>query len=184
MECGAWPPDLRVARSACLLHPPADVLVHQLKYRGWRALATPMAERMASLRFPPDVEAEARFCVPVPTTATRRRERGYHQAEAIAVEFARLTGRTLLHALERTDDSASQTSLQPLARRANVAGAFSARRDCVGAVRHAHLLLVDDVLTTGATAIECAATLVAAGARCISLITFARALDARRLTQT
>jgi predicted amidophosphoribosyltransferase len=44
------------------------------------------------------------------------------------------------------------------------------------------VLLVDDVLTTGATAAECALTLVAAGARCVTLITFARALDVRRLT--
>src|SRR5690606_12554719 len=83
-ECGRWPPVIRAARSACLLYPPADRLVHQLKYRGWRALAEPMAERMAALSFPRDVEAEARLVVPVPTTAERERQRGYNQAELLA----------------------------------------------------------------------------------------------------
>jgi predicted amidophosphoribosyltransferase len=51
-------------------------------------------------------------------------------------------------------------------------------------VAAAHLLLVDDILTTGATAVECARALVDAGARCITVLTFARALDTRRLTST
>jgi predicted amidophosphoribosyltransferase len=65
-----------------------------------------------------------------------------------------------------------------------VAGAFQVCADRVGRLQRAHLLLIDDVLTTGATAIECTRTLTAAGSRCVTLITFARALDARRLTQT
>ena len=183
-ECGRWPPVIRAARSACLLYPPADRLVHQLKYRGWRALAEPMAERMAALSFPRDVEAEARLVVPVPTTAERERQRGYNQAELLARAYARRTGRALLHALRRGGGATTQTVLQPAARGANVAGAFSVREGEAPALAGAHVLLVDDVLTTGATAVECARTLVATGARCVSVITFARALDARRLTET
>ncbi|NIS37297.1 MAG: ComF family protein, partial [Actinobacteria bacterium] len=92
---------LRAARSACLLHPPGDRLVHQLKYRGWHALARPLAEQMAALALPADVEEEARVVVPVPTTAARFRDRGYNQAERIAREYARATGRRLVPALER-----------------------------------------------------------------------------------
>ncbi|HEY8484849.1 MAG TPA: ComF family protein [Longimicrobiales bacterium] len=183
-ECDAWPAALRAARSACLLHPPADRIVHQLKYRGWRALAEPMAEWMAAVRLPDDVEEEARIVVPVPTTAVRQRERGYNQAELLARAYARRTRREVRLFLERAEGARSQTALQPVARAANVAGAFRVTRGSEPGLLGAHLLLVDDVLTTGATAAECARTLVAAGARAASVITFARALDARRLTET
>ncbi len=182
-ECDKWPPPLLAARSACLLHPPADVLVHQLKYRGWRALAGPMGERMATLELPAECD-DARICVPVPTTRVRLWQRGYNQAELLARAFARSTGRQTLALLERTGSASSQTALQPAARGANVAGAFRARDEGTRSLQGAHLLLIDDVLTTGATAVECARTLTAAGARCITLVTFARALDARRLIAT
>ncbi|HEX7049626.1 MAG TPA: ComF family protein [Longimicrobiales bacterium] len=184
-ECRDWPPSLRAARSACVLHPPGDRLVHRLKYHGWRALAGFMAERMAALELPWDVREEAALVVPVPTTRTRLRERGYNQAGLLAEALAQRTGREARPLLERTGARTTQTALQPAARGANVAGAFRiAGTEAAREVRGAHLLLVDDVLTTGATAAECTRTLVSAGARCVSVITFARALDARRLTAT
>jgi predicted amidophosphoribosyltransferase len=67
-----------------------------------------------------------------------------------------------------------------LQRAANVAGAFRLSAGPPPLVGE-HVLLIDDVLTTGATVAECATTLVAGGARCVSVLTFARALDARRL---
>jgi len=143
-----------------------------------------MAEYMARLELPADAAEEARLCVPVPTTPARRRQRGYNQAELLARAYARLTGRRLALLLERAPGGGSQTALQPIARRANVAGAFRVSAGAATSLLDAHLLLVDDVLTTGATATECAATLAAAGARCITLVTFARALDARRLTRS
>jgi ComF family protein len=158
------------------------VLVHQLKYRGWRALAAPLADRMAAIRLPEDVVEEATVCVPVPTTRARLRQRGYNQAELLARAFAIRTGRQLRTVLERAGGARSQTALQPVARGANVAGAFRVAPGSAAVLRRAHLLLVDDVLTTGATAAECTRTLQEAGARCVSLITFARALDARRLS--
>jgi ComF family protein len=181
-ECAGWPHELAAARSACLLLPPADRLVHQLKYRGWPALAGPLAECMTTLLLP-DVMRRATLCVPVPTTAGRMRERGYNQAEALARAYAGLTGRALRNALRREGHAGTQTALQPVARRANVAGAFRVEAHEATRIRGAHVLLVDDVLTTGATASACALALAAAGARSIALITFARALDARRLTR-
>jgi ComF family protein len=177
--CAEWPAAIRFARSACLLHPPADRIVHQLKYGGWRALAEPMVARMASLILPLEM-SEGRFVVPVPTTERRRRSRGYNQAELLARAYARHRGLELRTWLARSVSHDSQTALQPLQRAANVAGAF---RLAVGSAALAgeHVLLIDDVLTTGATTAECARTLVAGGARCVSVITFARALDARRL---
>lgn len=178
-ECRPWPPTLRFARAACLYQTPADRLVHALKYHGWHVAAAPLGERLAALALPAEVDAEARVCVPVPTTAARRRQRGYDQAALLARELARRTGRTCVDALARKGNSVTQTALQPMARGANVAGGFLAVNDAVAPLRGTHVLLVDDVLTTGATAVECARTLAAAGVRCISLITFARALVAR-----
>ena len=184
LECIRWPPAVRAARAAALLAPPADVLVHQLKYRGWKGIAAILAERMAALRLPDDAREEAELCIPVPTTPQRLRTRGYNQAELIADAYARATDRRLAPLLERTLARDTQTHLQPAARAANVAGAFRVRPGADALLHGAHVLLIDDVLTTGATAGECAATLVAAGARCATVVTFARALDARRLTGT
>src|SRR5690606_25429429 len=124
-ECMDWPAPLRAARSAVLLHPPGDRLVHQLKYRGWQALAAPMAERMAATALPVREGHSHRYCIPVPTTEGRLRERGYNQAELLAREYAKRTGLELGAWLRRTGARGTQTTLQPAARAANVAGAFA-----------------------------------------------------------
>jgi predicted amidophosphoribosyltransferase len=141
-----------------------------------------MAERMRALRLPGAMRA-ASVCIPVPTTRARLRERGYNQAAELAIAFAAITGRTVSNALRRRHGTGTQTTLQPLARRANVSGAFHADAREAKDIAGQPVLLVDDVLTTGATAAACATVLAAAGVPSISLITFARALDARRLIQ-
>jgi ComF family protein len=179
-ECAEWPDVLRYARAACLLEPPADRLVHELKYRGWRGLAVPLAERLAAVQWPAEAHEPA-VCVPVPTTAKRMRERGYNQAQVLAEAVAAATARDVQPLLCRVSGTRTQTALQPAARAANVAGAFAP----VGrAVAGAHVILVDDVLTTGATAAECARVLSDAGACCIRLLTFARAFELRGLPET
>jgi ComF family protein len=180
-ECRDWPVALRVARSACLLRPPADALVHQLKYRAWQGLAPLMARAMAATSISADVRVEATLVVPVPTTAARLRQRGYNQAELLAGALAALSGRTTLCALQRGSGASSQTALQPVARLANVAGAFAPVQGMEADIAGEHLLLVDDVLTTGATVTACTLALVAAGARCVSVLTFARATGRLRL---
>ena len=179
-ECEPWPAELEAARSACVMEAPADRLVHQLKYRAWPGLAAPLAAFMARTALPPAMTA-ARFVVPVPTTVQRERERGYNQARLLALEYARLTDRTVIDALARERGRSTQTTLQPLARAANVAGAFRITAAGVG-LRSASIVLVDDVLTTGATASACALALRSAGVRCAGLVTFARALGSRRKT--
>src|SRR5687767_12356212 len=149
-ECARWPAAVRFARSACLLHPPADRIVHQLKYGGWHALGVPMAQSMLRVVWPAEVTSEVTHVVPVPTTAARRRERGYNQAERVAAAYARLRGLELLDCLRRQRASDSQTALQPLERAANVAGAFQLP-SAPACIRDQHVLLVDDVMTTGAT---------------------------------
>jgi ComF family protein len=175
--CPEIPPGVRAVRSAFLLGDEARALVHALKYAGWSALAAPLARRMAELPLPDDVRAEARLVVPVPTSPARLRERGYNQAELLAAEYAARTGRSADPGLLlRTRASKTQTTLHPGERRANVAGAFSVPPERADSLAGEHLLLVDDVWTTGATARACARTLLEAGARVVSVVTFARVL--------
>ena len=77
--------------------------------------------------------------------------------------------------VERARSTATQTRLTPEDRRRNVSSAFRVRAGVRTRVRGAHLVLVDDVVTTGATLVACAAALFASGARIISLVTFGRA---------
>jgi ComF family protein len=178
--CESWPASITHARSAFLLQPPADRVVHQLKYRGWHCLGSFMGEALARVALPIAV----RSCTavqPVPTTKSRIRERGYNQAALIAEAFARHSQIPMVDWLERASSSSSQTTLQPAKRAANVAGAFRLRLGAEDRVENACVLLVDDVLTTGATVSECAETLSAGGAAAVCVLTFARALDAQRL---
>lgn len=175
--CDGLPPRLRVARSAFLMIDPVREIVHALKYRGWEAVARPMAARMAGLPLPLDVVEEARLVVPVPVSSVRHRERGYNQAALLANAFAERTDRRCLPGLLiRSRTTETQTTLHPDERRANVAGAFAPSPGAEPAVRGEHVLLVDDVWTTGATALACTDALLEAGARVVSVITFARAL--------
>jgi ComF family protein len=178
-ECAEWQDALRFARSACLLEPPADRIVHNLKYRGWCDLAPLMAGRMATVQWPGEAHEPA-VVVAVPTTARRLRQRGYNQAQRLADGLGRATARDVRQLLQRQSAAHTQTALQPAARMANVAGAFQA----IGRADSMHVILVDDVLTTGATGAECARVLAAAGACCVRLITFARAFEMRGMTRT
>jgi ComF family protein len=179
-NCESWPESIAHARSAFLLQPPADRMVHQLKYRGWSCLGAVMGEAMARVELPPAMR-ECTAVQAVPTTRTRIQERGYNQAALIAESFARQRDCVVVDWLERAPAATSQTTLQPAKRAANVAGAFRVRSDCEVRVQDARILIVDDVLTTGATVSECAETLAAAGAATTCVLTFVRALDAQRL---
>jgi ComF family protein len=153
----------------------SEHIVHALKYHGWVAVAKGMGRRMAALRFPPDAERERSAVVPVPLSRSRERERGYNQSTELARVVADMWGvpmRTDL--LSRSRATVTQTRLTPGERRRNVSGAFRAVADRAS-LRGRHLVLVDDVITTGATLNACAAELHAGGARILSYVTFGRA---------
>jgi ComF family protein len=151
-------------------------IVHALKYGGWAEVAIGMADRMARLDWPDDVKEERAGIIAVPLASARARERGYNQSALLA---ARLSERWRVpdwsDTLERRRSTRTQTQLTPEARSRNVSGAFRAPAAAERRLRGAHVVLVDDVLTTGATAIECAGALRAAGARIVSIVTFGRA---------
>ena len=174
LECALWPTPLTGARACAVMEPPADALVHALKYGGWRELADPMAERMASRCGIP-----GRVVVPVPTTAGRAKMRGYNQAALLASAYARALSAPLVQALVRVRDGPSQISLPPDQRRSNVEGAFDVWPEARADIEGRDVTLIDDVLTTGATAGAAALALERAGASGVLVVTFARALPGR-----
>lgn len=134
-----------------------------------------MAERMARLVWPRDVVDERAAVVPVPLAPARARERGYNQSELLARRLARCWGVPVwTDCVVRARATTTQTRLTPDERRRNVCGAFRAVPGAVN-FRGAHLVLVDDVVTTAATLNECASALHDAGARIVSYVTFGRA---------
>ena len=150
-------------------------LVHALKYDGWHALAVGMGARIARLPWPADVTDERTAFVPVPLSARRERERGFNQSAKLADAIAAHLGVPAWHdVLVRTTFTSSQTRLTPEERLRNVSGAFRVAGD-PARLRGAHLVLVDDVVTTAATLNACAAALFAGGTRIISYVTFGRA---------
>lgn len=175
--CALLAPFVRAARSLCWVpHPTSSAILSALKYDGWPAVASEVGRRMAQLPWPVDVVAERAAVVPVPLAPVKERARGFNQAERIASAVARAWEvPSWRDVLRRTRATPSQTRLTPGERLANVHGAFLADVSASERIRGAHLVLVDDVLTTGATLNACAHALFAAGARTISYLTFGRA---------
>jgi len=155
---------------------PASSIVHALKYGGWGEVADEMAERMSRLSWPEDVLEERAAIVPIPLASARKRERGYNQSELIARGLSRRWRIPVWDgAVVRSRETGSQTRLTPEQRQGNVAGSFKIWRGKPDSLEGAHIVLVDDVVTTAATLNECAKVLYGAGARIISYVTFGRA---------
>jgi ComF family protein len=114
--------------------------------------------------------------VPVPLASARKRQRGYNQSALIAGALGRRWRIPVWeHAVVRIRETESQTRLTPEQRLDNVAGSFGTASEGSEKLRGAHIVLVDDVVTTAATLNACAKVLYDAGARIISYVTFGRA---------
>ena len=172
--CAEWPAALTLVRSAVWLSDGAREAVHALKYGGLPRIADDLATAIATLSLPTD---EASVLVPIPLAPKRLRQRGYNQSDVLAASLGRLwrlpVSRDLL---TRTRETATQTTLTPESRLANVAGAFTPGHGPGVNSPATSLVLVDDVFTTGATLAEAARALEQAGARTIYGVTFGRAV--------
>ena len=143
--------------------------VHALKYRNITAIAPVIAALIS--QHPYSRNARIDCVAPVPIHTERLRERGYNQAALLAEHVAE--SRKLLfipEALSKTRATASQVDLTKQERATSLRGAFAANFD----FDDAHVLLIDDVCTTGNTLMNCAAALKRAGARRVSAMVFAK----------
>ena len=147
--------------------------LHALKYDGERRLAPLMGAAVA--RRWARAGAAGDVLVPVPASPNRVRDRGYDQAALIATAAGRHLNLPVLDALERTRATAAQFDLDRAARATNLVDAFRVRQHVpVASVRDRWVVLVDDVVTTGATLAACATALLEAGATAVSAVAVAR----------
>ncbi len=148
-------------------------LIHHLKYDGFRPLARPLGNHLASAVQRLDA-ASFDLVLPVPLHSKRQRRRGFNQAALLAAELSKACGYRMGAAdCVRVRDTRPQMGLRAAERQRNVAGAFEVPRP--ERLHSRRLLLVDDVITTGATVNACAQTLLDAGAGRVSVVTLARA---------
>ena len=147
--------------------------VHRFKYDRHFYLRHPLADWLAAALDDERIRAQPiGALVPVPLHSARFREREFNQADVLAELLAQRTGTPLLRALKRIRYTTTQTRLDRHERMENLRNAFRVRQ--TSAVQNRHLVLVDDVFTTGSTVDECARVLRAAGAASVRVVTVAR----------
>ena len=172
--CGAClthPPHVDNVRAALRYTFPLDRLIQAYKYGHRLALAAWFGEEINRL----GADLSADRIVPVPLHPERLRERGFNQAVELARALSRARGTRLDTALiERQRATLAQADQPPVARQNNVRNAFFCHADLGGE----HILLIDDVMTSGATLNECARLLKLHGARRVDALVLARALPA------
>jgi ComF family protein len=145
--------------------------LHRFKYHGRKSLAEPLAALLYKKIISQSWVSSVSFLVPVPLSRQRFLERGYNQASLLAAALAGKIGLPVKEMLERVRDTKSQTGLSRKRRAENLSGAFR----CLQKIpERSHILLVDDVLTSGATAHEAAKTLKGSGAGRISVAVLSR----------
>lgn len=156
---------MALARAPFLFEGPARSAVHALKFKGWREVAAALARAMVEVA-PPGSDAVTW----VPLSRRRLAERGFDQARVLAEAVGRAISLPVLGLARRATDTAPQARRGGTDRRAAMEDAFRS-----AGTAPSRVLLVDDVLTTGATAAACTRALRGAGAREVLLLTAARA---------
>lgn len=146
-------------------------LIHDLKFNDKTQLAKPIAVCMVN-KFTSVIES-GNFLVPVPMHPVKLAKRRYNQAVLIAKHIERITGKPLLlDTLVKIRDTSMQSDLNKKERYNNLKDAFQVKDPAL--IKDSELLLIDDVMTTGATADACSRALLKAGAKKVSVLTFAR----------
>ena len=181
MQAITDPPAYHRARAAVRYDDVARTLVHALKYGDRLDLAPTVGRWMA--RAGCELLANADALIPVPLHWRRLWTRRFNQSALLAKAVAQESGVKVADTvLKRVKATAQQVGLSQAERAQNVQGAFRVPTECKAEVAGRRLILIDDVLTSGATADACARALLRAGARNVDLLVFARVVDAARAT--
>lgn len=167
--CAAAPPPFERAVAPYLYGGSLAEALVAVKFGGREHLAPALGRLLADAPAVGSLLAGASCLVPVPLGSRRRRRRGFNPSAVLARVVSREHGVPVRHALVRVRETAAQSELGLAERRANVHGAFAARRPVAGAA-----VLVDDILTSGETARAAAAALLAGGAREVRVLALAR----------
>ena len=176
--CRAYPPAWSEARAALRYDDQARRILMPFKYGDRVEVARALAPHMA--RAGAVLLQDADLLVPVPLHRWRLLSRRYNQSALLAQVLSRLSGRpAVLDGLRRVRPTSSLGHLSGAQRRAELAGAFQVRASRVPILTDARVLLVDDVLPSGATADACARVLLAAGAARVDVLAAARVSDTR-----
>jgi ComF family protein len=162
------PPEIDTARAPFRFEGPARQAIHRLKFSGWRGVGSALSLAMTEVEGLPGVEVVTW----VPLARRRLAERGFDQARVLATGVARRTGTPCIGLLTRARSTGPQAKRDAVARRMAMRGAFAVR-DRIEVP--SSVLVVDDVLTTGATAAAAAQALRQAGATSVHLVVAARA---------
>ena len=173
-RCVALPPQFDLARAFGLYEGALREIVHALKYRSHRSLGRPLGALMKSTDR--GLLAAADVVVPVPLHPWRHLRRGFNQAD----ELAQALGRPVWRPLRRRTLGVPQAKLRGDQRRTNVQTAYSVSPLRAGAItgRPRYVVLIDDVMTTGATLDACSRALREGGVEWIGALTLARAANA------
>ena len=152
-------------------------LIHDFKYNRQihlsRDIARLTTEALSDPRFSPYLQDA--FLIPVPLHWRRYSWRQFNQSEEIAQQIAKTQPElTSMNVLKRDRHTKTQTSFSRAMRLKNLHGAFSIRKKYQHNIKNKHIILIDDVFTTGSTANECSKTLLLAGAKNVAILTFLR----------
>lgn len=181
VACSARPRAFARARAACLYDEASRDLILKLKHADRPELGRLFAAWLSRAAAP--LVAEADLVTPVPLHPLRLLARRYNQAAEIARPLARRAGKAYAPgAIRRRRDTATQGGKSGRGRRVNVRGAFEVPPGQARRLEGRRVLLIDDVLTTGATAEACAKVLLAAGASAVDVAVVARVREAAELT--
>jgi ComF family protein len=177
--CTEHPPLWREARAALLYDDAARELILPFKHANRQEIADVLAAHMARAGRP--LLSEAQVIVPVPLHRWRLFRRGFNQAALLGRALGKLAGvPTLPDALRRTRRTPLLGPLSATQRATALHGAFAVRPSRAAALRGKHILLVDDVMTSGATAGACAEVLLQAGCAGVDVLVAARVPDPRQ----
>jgi len=174
LECIRQPPPYCGARAFGYYSTEMRQVIHELKFAGRRPLVQLLAPLLANVFFESWQREDFDFITYIPLHPGRRRERGFNQAELLGRALAQIAGLPELRILRRAAATQSQVGLSNAQRLENVRNVF--RCTHINRVEGKRILLIDDVMTTGATVASAAEALIDAGAEKVSVLTVARAI--------